>query len=193
VISLYRALLACLLALACGAAPAQQPALAQVMQLLSAVKASTVRFTEIRRLAVLSEPLELSGRLSYLRGGPIEKEVESPYRERITIEGDTMVVASPARGESRSYALGGNPAASAFVEGLRATLGGDLAALERHYRVSFSGSVGRWRLELAPRSEEMARYVESIEFRGSGADVGSIRVDETGGNSSLMTLRREAP
>lgn len=192
-ISLYRVLLACLLAFASGAAPAQPPALAQVMQLLSAVKTSTVRFTETRRLAALSEPLELSGRLSYLRGGPIEKDVESPYRERTTIDGETMVIANPTRGESRSYTLRGNPAASAFVEGLRATLGGDLATLERHYRVSFGGSVEGWTLELVPRDEEMARYVASIEFRGSGADIGSIRVAEAGGNSSLMTLRREAP
>ena len=191
--SLYRALLACLLVFACCAAAAQQPSLAQVMQLLSAVKASSVRFSETRRAAALSEPLELSGRLSYRRGGRIEKDVESPYRERTSIEGDTMVVASPTRGESRSYTLGGNPAASAFVEGLRATLGGDLATLERHYHVSFSGSVEDWTLELVPRDEEMARYVESIEFRGSGADIGSIRVAEAGGNSSLMTLRRVAP
>jgi len=193
VILLYRALFACLLALACGTAPAQQLALAQVMQLLSAVTASSVRFSETRRVAALSEPLTLSGRLSYRRGGRIEKDVESPYRERTSIDAETMVVESPTRGESRSYALRGNPAARAFVEGLRATLGGDLATLERYYRVSFSGSVEGWTLELAPRDEEMARYVESIEFRGSRADIGSIRVEESGGNSSLMALRREAP
>lgn len=190
---MYRALLAFLLALACGAAPAQDSSLEQVMRLLSAVQASTVRFSETKKMAALSEPLVLSGRLSYVRGGRIEKDVEAPYRERTTIDGDTMTVESPARGESRSYALRGNPAARAFVEGLRATLGGDLATLERYYRVSFSGSVDAWTLELAPRDEEMARFVESIEFRGSRADISSIRVEEAGGNSSLMTLRREAP
>ena len=183
--------LAALLSLACAGAAAQPSALTQVMGLLSAVKASTVRFTEIRRVAALSRPLELRGRLSYVRGGRIEKDVEAPYRERTSIDGDTMVV-KPARGEPRRYALRGNPAAWAFVEGLRATLGGDLATLERYYRVSFSGRVDEWTLELAPRDEEMARYVETIAFRGSGADISSIRVDETGGNSSAMTLRPDS-
>lgn len=162
------------------------------MQRLSAVKASTVRFTEIRRLASLTKPIELSGRLSYVRGGRIEKEVEAPYRERTTIDGDEMTV-DPARGEPRRYALDGSPAARAFVEGLRATLGGDLATLERYYRVSFSGGVDDWTLELAPRDEDAARHVESIAFRGSGANITLIRVDEAGGNSSVMTLRPDSP
>ena len=161
------------------------------MQRLSAVQASTVRFTEVRRLASLTKPLELSGRLSYVRGGRIEKDVEAPYRERTTIDGDTMLV-DPARGDPRRYALRGNPAAWAFVEGLRATLGGDLATLERYYRVSFSGGVDGWTLELAPRDEDMARYVRTISFRGSGADISSIRVSETGGNSSVMALRPDS-
>lgn len=161
------------------------------MQRLSAVKASTVRFTEVRRVAALTKPLELSGRLSYVRGGRIEKDVETPFRERTSIEGDTMLV-SPARGEPRRYALRGHPAAWAFVEGLRATLGGDLATLERYYRVAFSGGVDDWTLELAPRDEDAARHVESIAFRGSGAAISSIRVREADGDSSLMTLRPDS-
>ncbi|MGA7986607.1 MAG: LolA-related protein [Burkholderiales bacterium] len=191
--SLYRALAAGLLTLACGAAPAQEAALAQVMRLLSAVQASTVRFSETKRMAALSEPLVLSGRLSYLRGGRIEKDVETPYRERIVIDGDSMRVESPTRGESRSYSLRASPAAWAFAEGLRATLGGDLATLEQYYRTSFSGSVEHWTLELAPRDDEMARYVRSIGFRGRRADIAQISVHEAGGNTSVMAIRPDGP
>ncbi len=191
--SLYRALAAALLALACGAAPAQEDGLAQVMRLLSAVQASTVRFSETKRMAALSEPLALSGKLSYLRGGRIEKDVATPYRERIVIDGDSMRIESPARGESRSYSLRASPAAWAFAEGLRATLGGDLAALERYYRTSFSGGVEDWTLELAPRDDEMARYVRSIEFHGRRADIVQISVKEAGGNTTVMALRPDGP
>lgn len=191
--SLYRALGGCLLALACGAAPAQDAALEQVMRLLSEVKASSVRFSETKTMAALSEPLVLSGRLSYVRGGRIEKAVASPYRERTTIEGDTMTVESPARGESRRYALRGSPAAWAFAEGLRATLGGDLVTLERYYRISFGGSAGDWTLELAPRDEAMARYVRSIGFRGRRADITQIAIHEAGGSTTLMTIRPDGP
>ena len=191
--SLYRALAAGLLALACGAAAAQQAGLAQVMQLLSAVQASTVRFSEIKRMAALSEPLVLSGRLSYLRGGRIEKDVDTPYRERIVIDGDSMLVESPARGESRSYSLRASPAAWAFAQGLRATLSGDLATLERYYRTSFSGGVEDWTLELAPRDDEMARYVRSLEFHGQRANIAQISVNEAGGNTTVMTIRPDSP
>jgi Outer membrane lipoprotein carrier protein LolA-like len=190
---LYRALIACLLALAGGASSAHDAVLGQVMRLLSEVKASTVRFSEKKTMAALAGPLMLSGRLSYVRGGPITKEVETPYRERTTIEGDTMTVESPARGDARSYSLRASPAAWAFAEGLRATLGGDLVTLERYYRISFSGGVDDWSLGLAPQEEEMARYVRSIGFRGRSADITQITVDEAGGNSSLMTIRPDSP
>ncbi len=191
--SLYRALAAGLLALSWGAAPAQEAGLAQVMRLLSAVQASTVRFSETKRMAALSEPLVLSGRLTYLRGGRIEKDVETPYRERIVIDGDSMRIDSPARRESRSYSLRASPAAWAFAEGLRATLGGDLATLERYYRTSFSGSVEDWTLELEPRDDEMARYVRAIEFRGCRADIAQISVDEADGSATVMAIRPDGP
>lgn len=191
--SLYRALIACLLVLGCDASSAHDAALERVMQLLSEVKASTVRFSETKTMSALSEPLVLAGRLSYVRGGPIEKEVESPYRERTTIDGDTMTVESRTRRESRSYSLRASPAAWAFAEGLRATLGGDLAALDRYYRVSFNGGVDGWTLGLAPRDEDMARYLRSIEFRGRRADITQITVDEAGGNTSVMAIRPDGP
>jgi outer membrane lipoprotein-sorting protein len=193
VTSLYRALIACLLVLACDASSAHDAALTQVMQLLSEVKASTVRFSETKRMAALDQPLVLAGKLSYVRGGRIEKEVESPYRERTTIDGDTMTVESQARGESRSYSLRASPAAWAFAEGLRATLGGDLAALDRYYHVSFSGGADGWTLGLAPREDEIVRYLRSIEFRGRHADITQITVDEAGGNTSVMTIRADGP
>jgi outer membrane lipoprotein-sorting protein len=187
--SFYRALLACALAFACTGAGAQESELAKVMRMLSQVKSSNLRFTETKRMAALSEPLTLSGRLRYERDRVLERDIDSPYRERMIVEGQSVVVASPVRGKIRSYALRGVPAAWAFVEGLRATLGGDLETLERHFRVNFSGAAGAWKLELVPRDEEMARYVESIAFRGSRADVTSILVREAGGGSSLMTIR----
>jgi hypothetical protein len=161
------------------------------MELLSAVKVSKLRFSEIRHLAALTKPLELSGELSYLRGGPIEKDVSKPYREHTSIEGDSLLIEA-AGGEPRRYALRSHPAAQAFVEGLRATLGGDLATLERYYYVDFSGAASDWTLRLEPRDKDMARYVKSITFRGSGAAISTIQVLEAGGNSSVMTLRADS-
>jgi outer membrane lipoprotein-sorting protein len=185
----YRAVLGCVLAFACAGAMAQETELAKVMRLLSQVENSTVRFTETKRMAALSEPLTLSGRLRYERGRVLERDIDAPYEESMIVEGQSVVVASPSRGRIRSYALRAYPVAWAFVEGLRATLGGDLDTLERYFRVAFNGAVGAWKIELVPLDEEMARYVEAIVFRGSRADITSIQVREAGGDSSLMTIR----
>jgi outer membrane lipoprotein-sorting protein len=191
-----RVAIACTVLLAYGAGFAQVPPsteLVRVMQLLAQVKSSDARFVEQKNIASLTRPLTLSGRLSYVRGGRVERTVQAPYEERLVVDGDTLVVENISRGEILTVALRSHPGAWAFVEGLRATLGGDLATLERYYRTSFSGNVDAWTLELVPRDEQMARQVQSMRFRGRRAAITAIQVDEAGGNRSLMTITPEAP
>ena len=65
--------------------------------------------------------------------------------------------------------------------------------LERYSRISFSGSAGEWTLELAPRHAQMARYVRAIGFRGRGADITRIAINEASGNTTLMAIRPDGP
>jgi len=188
--------IACTVLLACAAGFAQDPPsteFVRVMQLLAQVKSSEARFVEQKNIASLTRPLTLSGRLSYVRGGRVERYVQAPYEERLVVDGDTLVVENISRGEILTVALSSHPGAWAFVEGLRATLGGDLGTLERYYRLSFSGNVDAWTLELIPRDEQMARQVQSIRLRGRRAVITAIQVDEPGGNRSLMTITPAAP
>lgn len=191
-----RVAIACIVLLAGADGFAQDPPsteLVKVMQLLAQVKSSEARFVEQKSIASLTRPLTLSGRLSYVRGGRVERYVQAPYEERLVVDGDTLVVENISRGEILTVALRSHPGAWAFVEGLRATLGGDLATLERYYRTGFSGNVDAWTLELVPRDEQMARQVQSMRFRGRRAAITAIQVDEAGGNRSLMTITREVP
>ena len=134
----------------------------------------------------------LSGRLSYVRGGRVARSVFAPHEERLIVEGDTLTVESPARG-TQTLSLRNYPAAWAFVEGFRATLAGDLPTLERYYRTTFGGNLASWSLELVPREEQMARYVESMTFRGSRGTLTAIQIAEAGGGRSLMKITPDVP
>jgi outer membrane lipoprotein-sorting protein len=191
-----KGVITCIALLLCGAGIAQEAPSSEfvkVMQLLAQVKKSDAHFVERKDIASLTKPLMLSGRLSYVRGGRVERYVQAPYEERLVVDGDTLVVENISRGEILTVALRSHPGAWAFVEGLRATLGGDLATLERYYRPKFSGNVDAWTLELVPRDEQMARQVQSIRFRGRRAAITAIQVDEAGGDRSLMTITPEVP
>jgi len=184
--------LSLILPAAAPAQPAPKPELLALMQMLAQVSGSEARFTEEKHNAVLTRPLLLSGRLSYVRGGRVVRTVFAPNEERMIVEGDTLTVENPARG-TQTLSLRNYPAAWAFVEGFRATLAGDLPTLERFYRTDLSGTLASWSLQLVPREEEMARYVESITFRGSRSTITAIQVAESGGGRSLMKITPDAP
>jgi outer membrane lipoprotein-sorting protein len=161
---------------------------AELMQAFAAIPAARTRFTEVRRSDVLRAPLELKGKLHYQRPDRLERHVLSPYQEVTRIDGDRVTIENPARGEPRTYSLAALPAALALVEGLRATLAGDLAALERHYRVSLAGSREAWTLSLVPRAPAVAGAISGMRLAGSAARLARLEIEETSGDRITMVF-----
>jgi len=166
---------------------------AELMQAFAAVPAAQARFTEVRRSEVLRAPLELRGTLHYQRPDTLERRVLSPYQEFTRIKGDLVTIENPARGQPRTHSLAALPAALALIEGLRATLAGDLAALERHYRVTLEGGREAWTLHLAPRDAAIAGALAGIRLSGSAARVISVQIEESPGDRVTMTLSDHQP
>ena len=182
-----RSLLGALL-LAPALCVAQSWDLGELMREMAAVPASRTRFVETRHLALLTRPLELKGSLTYERPHRLTKHVESPFDETLTVDGEALSLVNRTKGEQRFVSLREQPALRALVESVRATLAGDRAQLERHYRLEFSGARNAWRLRLVPRDAQLRGYVESIALSGAGARVHRIEVLESGGDSSVMTI-----
>lgn len=159
-----------------------------LMQRMASVPSSSSRFVETRHLALLTRPLELKGRLTYERPNRLSKHVLSPVDELISVEGDALTVVNKTKGEQRFISLREQPAMGALIESMRATLAGDLAQLERHYRVELSGTRGSWRMLLVPRDSQVRKYVETIALAGAEARLARIEIVETGGDRSVMTI-----
>jgi len=177
-----------LLSLASTLAFAQGWNLDALMSEMAAVPASRTRFVETRHLAMLTQPLELKGSLSYERPNRLVKHVETPFDELLTVDGEALSLVNKTKGERRSLSLREQPALGALVEGVRATLAGDRAQLERHYRVQFSGRRDAWRLHLVPRATQVRAHVESITVSGAAARAQRIEVLESTGDRSVMTI-----
>ena len=161
---------------------------AELMQLLSGVQSSRVQFVETRHSAMLKQPLVLSGRLVYRRPDRLEKHVQAPFVETITIEGSRVTVARSGSEGDRVITLPAGSTAQALIESLRATLAGDLPALERHFAVSVDGTRSAWSMSLTPRT---ALPVVRVDFAGRDDRVQRIEVVESGGDRTVTTISDE--
>jgi len=186
---------ALLLLAACQASAAADFGPAELMQSFAAVPEAQARFVEERRSQVLRVPLELSGTLYYRRPTLLERRVTSPYQETMRIEtaAGRIMIDNPARGLPRGFSLAKLPAALALIEGLRATLAGDLGALERHYRLTLEGSHAAWTLRLVPRDEVLAGAVAGVRMEGSAAHIARVEYEETTGDQVVMLLSDHQP
>ena len=164
---------------------------ARLMGELAQVQTSRARYSEVKRVAILQKPLQLSGTLFYERPGRIEKRQTLPVEEVIRVDGGWLTV--EREGKTRRIALQSASLVAALVESLRATLAGDGAELERLYSVRVQGTRQRWTLALAPREVEVAGVVKRIVISGSGSRIVRLEILEPGGDGSVMTIHEEAP
>ena len=176
-----------LLVLAC-AAHAQTWDLQALMQSMAQVPSSEARFVETRHVALLTQPLELKGSLSYERPHRLAKHVQTPVDELFSVDGDALTVFNKTRGVRRVISLREQPAAGVLVTSVRATLAGDLPQLERHYKLQLSGARASWSLRLEPRDARVKAYVETITLAGNGARLERIESVEASGDRSRMTI-----
>jgi hypothetical protein len=175
-----------------GNAPARAAAidlrdLDQVMGMLAMRQHGRVEFIEQQFLAVLSHPLESSGELRYDAPDRLEKITLKPRAETLLLSGGVLTV---ERAHSRRVLdLHAYPQVLPFVESIRATLAGDRKALERLFRLDFTGSVSRWTLTLVPLESKVKQSVSSVRIEGAQDQLLKVEIRQPDGDRSLLTLR----
>ena len=159
---------------------------------LGAQRERHARFTERKFSALLKKPIESSGTLIFRAPDYLERRTVEPQRETVRIEGSVVTYEGAANAaQKRTFSLADAPLLAALIESLRATLGGDLAALRRHYDVSTStpsAPAGGWQLTLVPRERALLDAVSRIVLRGAGAEVAAVEIVEANGDLTLMQI-----
>ncbi|MBK6971814.1 MAG: outer membrane lipoprotein carrier protein LolA [Sterolibacteriaceae bacterium] len=162
--------------------------LAQLMELLSHNKSSEARFVERKYIALLDQPVESSGELSYVAPDRLEKRTLRPKPESMVLEGGMLTL--ERGGRKRSLPLADYPEVGAFVESIRGTLAGDREALQRAYGLALEGDAAQWTLTLTPSEPRMAQIVQKIRIGGSHGEVSSIEILQADGDRSLMSIQK---
>jgi hypothetical protein len=169
------------------AAPVDMRDLDQVMGMLAMRQHGRVEFIEQQFLKVLSHPIESSGELRYDAPDRLEKRTLKPHAETLVLTGGVLSV---ERANSRRVMdLHTYPQVLPFVESIRATLAGDRKALERLFRLDFTGTVSRWTLTLVPLESKVKQSVSQVRIEGAGDQLLKVEIRQPDGDRSLMTLR----
>jgi outer membrane lipoprotein-sorting protein len=162
-------------------------ALSQLMQQLAARRHAHASFVERQTLAVLSRPVESSGELFYDAPDRLEKRTLKPKLETLILEQGQLRIQRGKR--TYTLALRDAPQAAPFIDTIRATLAGDLPALQRNYALEFRVVGGDWTLQLMPRDAQLLRVVKRVRIDGSGAELREVNIDSADGDRSVMTIR----
>ena len=172
---------------ASGPAAGGTDALDEVMHSLALRRHGQVSFVEQQFLSMLKRPVESYGELTYDAPNRLEKRTIEPRPETLLVDGEVVTVQRGRR--SHVLDLKAYPQLLPFIESIRATLAGDRAALERLFRVEFTGSEMRWTLALTPRDAQLAKTVAEIRIDGSRDELSRVEIRQPDGDRSLMTLR----
>ena len=162
----------------------------QLMRGLAQIRSDHASFVEKKFIAMLDKPVESSGELFYTAPDHLEKRTIKPKPESMILDHGTLVIERGRqvhRLQSQDY-----PELAAFIDSVRGTLAGDRKALERNYRLSLDGTVGRWTLQLLPLDEKMQAVVKRIRVAGVRDTVRSIEITQADGDSSLMLIEKLA-
>lgn len=160
----------------------------RLMETLARNKASEATFVERKFIALLDQPVESSGELSYVAPDRLEKRTLKPKPESMLLEGGMLTL--ERGGRKRSLPITDYPELGAFVESIRGTLSGDHKSLQRAYALALEGDAAHWLLTLTPSEAHMAQIVQKIRIGGSHGEVTSIEVFQADGDRSLMNIER---
>jgi len=158
---------------------------------LRAVRVSSARFAERRYLQMLKDPLEDSGTLLYRAPDRLEKDTIEPKTERLVVEGGTVTMEH--EGKTETLRLDDYPQLAAIIESIRATLAGDLPALQRIYAMRLDGTEADWQLVLQPLDAKLRETVQAIRISGNDVHIKRIETLEGDGDRTDMTITEAAP
>jgi hypothetical protein len=168
--------------------PAPDPGLlTALMTRLAAIPQRRASFTEDRHFAALTSDLQSEGWLLYQRPSFLQKMTTGPQPENLVVEGDTLRDAQANRAE-RLVSLDSQPEIEALVDAVRGPLSGDLAMLQKHYRVTASGRLDSWHLALVPMEASVQRLLHDVAIDGMGTDIRIIRITQANGDTQTMTI-----
>jgi Outer membrane lipoprotein carrier protein LolA-like len=158
----------------------------QLMQQLAQRQHGHATYIELTYSSLLKGPVQSSGELWFDASGRLEKKVLTPQPEDLLLDGDELQIIRGGR--QRTASLQQFPQFAPLFDGLRQTLAGDRAALERSFDLSLDEQPGGWTLTLKPLQPQLAHWIALIRISGQDGTVREVLTQRRNGDHSIMKL-----
>jgi hypothetical protein len=172
-----------------AAGAANVSATGDLSALLAGMRSATgvvARFTETKELKLLSSPLQAAGTIYFLPPGRLVREVTSPGRSRLIVDGDRVRFEDETG--SKAMDLSGSPIARQLIDSFVVLFNGDEKRLKELYEATFTTDAGTWKLHLVPRSMPLNRMVGSFDLAGTGARIDRMDAVEPDGDRTVTVF-----
>lgn len=181
-----RAILAGLALTWAGSTLAAGWSLQSLTQALAQYRGGRAEFTETKTLAMLDKPIESSGELRFAAPDFLQMRTVKPKPQTLTLMGNQLTL--DMGGRSRQFDLRDHPDIATLIDGIRATLNGDLTTLQKHYTLTLDGAPAHWTLTLVPRNDKAREHVRDIRIGGHEGVVKTVTVEQADGDVSVMHI-----
>lgn len=161
--------------------------LGNLMALLAQRRHGVADFTQAQYLAVLKQPQRSEGVLSYDAPDHLEQRTLKPHPQTAVLDHGVLTLTRGSR--QRSVRLDEYPQLAPLIDSVRATLAGDLPALERRFEIRLAGDLDHWQLNLTPREPGLASVVQRVQLSGERDRILQVEVQQAGGDRSLMSIK----
>ncbi|MFP2899737.1 LolA family protein [Corallococcus sp. 4LFB] len=150
------------------------------------------QFEQKKTVAGFKKPLVSRGDFLLARDQGVLWNTRTPFASTLTLTRKSLSAEQGAGGAAYHLDSSKEPALAAVNELLFALLSGDVASLQKRFKVAGAlvGAAG-WKLELVPTDAGLARVFKHIQLEGDGY-VRQVRLDETRGDSSVITFEQLA-
>ncbi|NOK35202.1 outer membrane lipoprotein carrier protein LolA [Corallococcus exercitus] len=150
------------------------------------------QFEQKKTVAGFKKPLVSKGDFLLARDQGVLWNTRTPFASTLTLTRKSLSAQQGTGGAAYHLDSTKEPALAAVNELLFALLSGDVASLQKRFKVegALVGDAG-WKLELVPTDAGLARVFKHIHLEGDGY-VRQVQLDETRGDSSVITFEQLA-
>jgi hypothetical protein len=171
------------------AASPNKPELDAWLKPLAEAAPTELRFVETRDSGLLTEPLEVRGRLAR-DGDRLVRSTTEPRRETQTLSEGSVELRNE-QGHRQRFAIRRAPELAALREALLAILDGDAERLEQHFAARLHLDDEHWRLELEPRAKALAERVTGLTISGVDQRIDWLELHLSDGESIRTEFEQE--
>jgi len=166
--------------------PATNPLLERFASQIGQQPLLRATFTQTKTMAALKRPLQSSGSMIYAKDAGVWWQLEQPLRVGYVLS-ETQVIELAADGTRKVRSAKEVAGLAQMSRVFRALLGSNVAALQEIFTLETKGTEASWEMVLVPKSAQMAQAISRITLAG-GKSIGSIQIQEAGGDSTKIVL-----